>query len=81
VNGSSSLIPASPRTSAKEWADPAALHEYGDREPTEAWSWGGPARTVNGRTWGGCIEVLQWILTSGRFPADPGVLDGGVLLL
>ena len=25
--------------------------------------------------------MLQWILTAGRFPADPSVLDGGVLLL
>ena len=41
----------------------------------------GPRRTVTGRTWGGCIEVLQWILTAGRFPADPAVVDGGVLLL
>jgi len=65
----------------KEWADPAALTEYGDREPTEPWSWAGPARTVTGRTWGGCIEVVQWILTAGRFPADPTVLDGGVLIL
>jgi len=24
---------------------------------------------------------VQWILTAGRFPADPAVLDGGVLLL
>ena len=65
----------------KEWQDPAALCEYGDREPTEPWTWAGPSRTVTGRTWGGCIEVVQWILTAGRFPADPGVLDGGVLLL
>ena len=36
---------------------------------------------MTGPTWGGCIEVLQWILTAGRFPADPSVLDGGVLLL
>jgi muramoyltetrapeptide carboxypeptidase LdcA involved in peptidoglycan recycling len=36
---------------------------------------------VTGPTWGGCIEVLQWILTAGRFSADPSVLDGGVLLL
>ena len=36
---------------------------------------------MTGRTWGGCIEVIQWILTAGRFPADPGVLAGGVLLL
>ncbi len=65
----------------KDWADPAALTAYGDREQTEPWTWAGPAATVTGRTWGGCIEVLQWILTAGRFPADPAVLDGGVLLL
>lgn len=65
----------------RDWAAPAALTEYGDREPTEPWVWAGPARTVTGRTWGGCIEVIQWILTAGRFPHDPAVLDGGVLLL
>ncbi len=65
----------------KDWQDPAALTEYGDREPTEPWTWAGPARSVTGRTWGGCAEVVQWILTAGRFPANPAVLDGGVLLL
>ena len=65
----------------KDWKDPAALTSYGDREPTEPWTWAGPARIVTGRTWGGCIDVVQWILTAGRFPADPAVLDGGVLLL
>jgi muramoyltetrapeptide carboxypeptidase LdcA involved in peptidoglycan recycling len=65
----------------RDWNDPRALTEYGDREPTEPWSWAGPPRSVTGRTWGGCIEVVQWILTAGRFPADPAVLDGGVLLL
>ena len=64
-----------------DWNDPRALTEFGDREPTEPWSWAGPARSVTGRTWGGCIEVLQWILTAGRFPADPAAVAGGVLLL
>lgn len=65
----------------KDWADPAALTEFGDREITEPWVWAGPQRSVTGRTWGGCLEVIQWILTAGRFPADPAVLEGGVLLL
>lgn len=65
----------------RDWADPVALTEFGDREPTQPWTWSGPQRSVTGRTWGGCIEVVQWILTAGRFPTDPGVLDGGVLLL
>jgi muramoyltetrapeptide carboxypeptidase LdcA involved in peptidoglycan recycling len=64
-----------------DWNDPRALTEFGDREPTEPWTWAGPARSVTGRTWGGCIEVVQWILAAGRFPNDPSVLDGGVLLL
>jgi muramoyltetrapeptide carboxypeptidase LdcA involved in peptidoglycan recycling len=63
------------------WDDPAALTTYGEREPTEPWTWAGPPRAVTGPTWGGCIEVLQWILTAGRFPTDPSVLDGGILLL
>jgi muramoyltetrapeptide carboxypeptidase LdcA involved in peptidoglycan recycling len=64
-----------------DWADPRSLTEFGEREPTDPWSWAGPERTVTGRTWGGCVEVLQWLLTAGRFPGDPAVLEGGVLLL
>jgi muramoyltetrapeptide carboxypeptidase LdcA involved in peptidoglycan recycling len=65
----------------RDWEDPEALTSYGDREPTEPWTWSGPSKTITGVTWGGCIEVLQWILTAGRFPVDPGVLDGGILLV
>ena len=65
----------------RDWNDPAALSEYGEREPTEPWTWAGPSRSVTGPTWGGCAEVVQWILAAGRFPADPAVLEGGVLLL
>lgn len=64
-----------------DWRDPRALTSFGEREPTEPWSWHGPARSVTGRTWGGCIEVIEWILTAGRFPSDPEVLDGGVLII
>jgi muramoyltetrapeptide carboxypeptidase LdcA involved in peptidoglycan recycling len=65
----------------KSWDDPAALTEFGDRDVTETWAWAGPARSVTGPTWGGCIEVIQWMLTAGRFPQSPDVLNGGVLLL
>jgi muramoyltetrapeptide carboxypeptidase LdcA involved in peptidoglycan recycling len=64
-----------------DWGDPRALDCFGQREPTEPWSWHGPARAVTGRTWGGCLEVIEEILTAGRFPFAPEVLDGGVLLL
>src|SRR5215470_6891131 len=64
-----------------DWGDPRALSFFGEREPTEPWSWHGPARSVTGRTWGGCLEVIEWVLTAGRFPFDVDVLDGGVLII
>lgn len=64
-----------------DWNDPRALTEFGERERAEPWTWSGPEHSITGRTWGGCIEVIQWILTAGRFPDDPAALDGGVLLL
>ncbi|CAN5217352.1 LD-carboxypeptidase [soil metagenome] len=63
-----------------DWADPRSLAQYGERQPTAPWSWHGPPRAVTGLTWGGCIEVLQWILTAGRFPFGPEELEGAVLL-
>ena len=65
----------------KDWQDPSALTEFGDREPTEPWSWTGLARSITSPSWGGCVEVLQWLLTAGRFPADPAAVAGGVLLI
>lgn len=64
-----------------DWNDPRALTEFGEREPTEPWTWSGPAQSITGRTWGGCVEVVQEVLAAGRFPNDSTVLDGGVLLL
>lgn len=64
-----------------DWADPRALTSFGRREATEPWSWYGPARSVTGRSWGGCLEVMQWILTAGRFPFPSEVLRGGVLII
>lgn len=64
-----------------DWADPRALESFGEREVTEPWSWHGPPRSVTGSAWGGCLEVIEWILTAGRFPFPAGILQGGVLLV
>lgn len=64
-----------------DWADPHALTSYGEREVTEPWSWHGPARQVSGAAWGGCLEVIEWILAAGRFPFPADTLNGGVLLI
>ncbi|MEN0084653.1 MAG: S66 peptidase family protein [Leifsonia sp.] len=62
------------------WDDPRALTEFGDRHATEPWTWAGPDETVSGRSWGGCIEVIDQIAVAGRIPAVAD-LEGAILLL
>ncbi|MGX1793448.1 LD-carboxypeptidase [Microbacterium sp. NPDC055312] len=64
----------------RHWDDPAALTEYGDREPTEPWTWAGPAASVTGRTWGGCLEVVDQLALADRLPSLDE-LTGTILLL
>jgi len=47
---------ASPRTRGG-LGRPARPGLFRWREPAGPWSWHGPARTVTGRAWGGCVEV------------------------
>lgn len=63
-----------------EWHDPRAFTEFGEREPTEPWAWAGPAAVVSGRTWGGCIEVIDQIAIADRMPSMEAV-RGGILLI
>lgn len=63
------------------WAEPEALTRFGMREPAEPWQWSGPAKPVTGRTWGGCLEVVNDINAAGRFGMEVEDLSGSVLLL
>ncbi|MCI1020347.1 LD-carboxypeptidase [Microbacterium sp. C5A9] len=62
------------------WADPRALSEYGERIATPEWTWAGPDVRVEGRTWGGCLEVIDQLALADRLPS-PETLQGGILLL
>lgn len=64
----------------RDWHDPKALAEWGEREPTEPWAWAGPERLVSGRTWGGCLEVIDQLALAGRLPPVEE-LQGSILLL
>ncbi|MEV8218743.1 S66 peptidase family protein [Microbacterium sp. NPDC077391] len=64
----------------RHWDDPAALTEYGDREPTEPWTWAGPGKSVTGRTWGGCLEVVNQLALADRMPSNDE-LAGTILIL
>lgn len=62
------------------WDDPRALTEFGDREATEPWAWAGPQRAVSGRSWGGCLEVIDQIALAGRIPDVADLVDTILLL-
>jgi muramoyltetrapeptide carboxypeptidase LdcA involved in peptidoglycan recycling len=64
----------------RRWNDPRSLVEFGERTPTEPWAWAGPARRVEGVTWGGCLEVIDGLAFVGRLPATEA-LEGAILLL
>jgi muramoyltetrapeptide carboxypeptidase LdcA involved in peptidoglycan recycling len=61
------------------WTDPRALTQFGVREATEPWAWFGPKTVGEGRSWGGCLEVIDQIAMADRMPAV-GDLEGAILL-
>jgi muramoyltetrapeptide carboxypeptidase LdcA involved in peptidoglycan recycling len=48
------------------WEDPTNLDVEPPMFPAKGWVWRGPERVVEGPAWGGCIDVLSWILQAGR---------------
>ncbi|MFM9453484.1 S66 family peptidase [Streptomyces europaeiscabiei] len=66
----------------RDWADPATFDAEPETVPGAGWTWVNPDRVVEGRSWGGCLEILGWLLMADReVPRDLSVLDGGVLVL
>lgn len=72
--------PAESEDFCVDWGDPRSLSEFGHRVPSDPLEWAGPEKAVEGRTWGGCLEVLSQLGIAGRFPAVDD-LRGGILLL
>ncbi|MET8230090.1 S66 peptidase family protein [Micromonospora sp. NPDC005298] len=61
------------------WGEPETLAYEPEMLPGDGWRWHGPARVVQGRTWGGCLEILHWLMATDRVPtADE--LTGSVLV-
>ncbi|MEV7339821.1 S66 peptidase family protein [Streptomyces sp. NPDC093544] len=64
------------------WDDPATFDSEPPTEPGDGWTWHRPDRVVEGRSWGGNVEILAWLLMADREIArDPSVYDGHVLFL
>ncbi|WBB47595.1 LD-carboxypeptidase [Verrucosispora sp. WMMA2044] len=63
-----------------DWNDPASLAAEPVMFPGTGWRWQGPAKVVEGRTWGGNLEVLHWLLAADRV-APAATLAGSVFLM
>ncbi|MEU7580634.1 S66 peptidase family protein [Streptomyces sp. NPDC041068] len=64
------------------WDDPATFAQEPPTEPAGGWLWHGPERVVEGRSWGGELEILSWLLMADReIERDLSAYDGGVLFL
>ncbi|WP_042383518.1 S66 family peptidase [Streptacidiphilus melanogenes] len=64
-----------------DWADPGTFEREASSEPAGPWLWHRADRRVQGRTWGGNLEILSWLLMADREILPPDAYEGCVLLL
>lgn len=63
----------------RDWLDPATFEQEPEMFPCEGWVWrGDTTRRVDGIAWGGCIEVLAWLLMADRSVPAIDEVRGGV---
>ena len=65
----------------KDWADPAHLEHEPEMLPGTGWQWYGTDQVVEGRLWGGCLEIVDFNLRVGTHIPDDAAYDGCVLHL
>lgn len=63
-----------------DWNDPASLAQPPAMFPASGWSWYGPAEVIEAPVWGGCLEVLSWLLQADRV-GPPEAYAGCILLI
>ncbi len=64
-----------------DWGDPATLSTEPASFPATAWSWHGPRAKVSGPAWGGCFEIVDFHLRTGRYLRPDDSYEGTVLFL
>ncbi|MDL5200906.1 S66 peptidase family protein [Streptomyces sp. ALI-76-A] len=66
----------------RDWADPTTFDREPQTRPGTGWTWLNADRVVEGRSWGGCLEIVGRLLTADREVShDLTVYDGAVLFL
>jgi muramoyltetrapeptide carboxypeptidase LdcA involved in peptidoglycan recycling len=65
----------------RRWEDPTNLETEPEMLPGTGWLWHGSDRPVEGRLWGGCLEIVDIHLRTGRYLLEDTAYDGCVLYL
>ena len=63
------------------WQDPETFAKEPLSEPADEWTWHNATRIVEGRSWGGNLEILSWLLMADREILPPAQYAGRVLFL
>jgi muramoyltetrapeptide carboxypeptidase LdcA involved in peptidoglycan recycling len=63
----------------RDWADPATFDVAPQMRPGGGWTWHNADRVVQGVSWGGCLEIVAWLLMADRCVGPAGDYAGGVL--
>ncbi len=50
-----------------DWRNPELLNQYRKLYPNDAWTWVNENQTIDGITWGGCLESIDFQLRAGRY--------------
>ncbi|HEX5595880.1 MAG TPA: S66 peptidase family protein [Micromonosporaceae bacterium] len=63
-----------------DWHDPSSLDVEPVMFPAVDWTWHGPSAVVEAPVWGGCLEILHWLLAADRVGPNEAY-DGCVFLM
>lgn len=64
-----------------DWGDPKNLKGQPEWEANPGWLWRGGNNSVEGRTWGGSLEITYLQVAANRYLPDGDTLNGSILLL
>jgi muramoyltetrapeptide carboxypeptidase LdcA involved in peptidoglycan recycling len=80
-SGEFELSPAANWTDRdRDWIDPASLTTEPTMSTGTGWNWHGPAKPIEGRLWGGCLEIIDWQLAVNHW-MQPVDSYSGILFL
>ncbi len=81
-HGTFEMTPAPEYTDEdRDWAEPATLQEPPTMYPNTGWKWLNAGSIVEGITWGGCLEIIDWHLRVNKYLQPEEAYRGKILYL